>query len=202
MCLAIYVAPGRTVTESDLRNGFIGNNQGAGFCFARDGKITVYKGYFTFDKFLEAYNETRSKNLDYPFLIHFRTSTAGKINTENCHPFTGKYGAFVHNGVIAQLGNNEVSDTAEFAELIAEVPESRLGDLAKAFEQDVGGWNRIAWLSNGGKVYFSNMNDGHWKDGCWFSNKGYVSGTRDYGGRPVSSHPAWSRFEDYDENGD
>ena len=182
MCLAIAALAGKLVPEDHLRSGWRGNKDGAGFAFVSDGKVEISKGYSTVDALLVAYKKAFDENSDSPFLIHFRTATHGKTNAENTHPFTGKYGALIHNGIFYGLGNSTASDTAEFAEFIQDVPEEKIPKLLEAFEGVDNSWSKLAILGHSGTFYFMREKSGMWENGIWYSNYGYRSGNTDRGG--------------------
>ena len=61
-----------------------------------------------------------------PFIAHFRYATVGKINLNNCHPFSiDKDNLLFQNGTVPGLGNLLTTDTQELAELLADLPETR-----------------------------------------------------------------------------
>jgi hypothetical protein len=125
---------------------FDSNKDGAGFAFARDGKVYVNKGLMTFDAFKTAL-ELATRDMDTtetPMLFHFRIGTHGSKNApEHTHPFplSGDYKAMqsltfetdtaiAHNG-IATFGSligwqgyvrsGVISDASDSMELIAKV---------------------------------------------------------------------------------
>lgn len=188
MCLAIAAPAGKQVPRAHLLAGFSTNSDGAGMAFVRDGQVIIKKGYFNAEGFANAYEEEYKLSPTSPFLVHFRTSTAGRINAENCHPFRGKYGAFVHNGIVSGMGNADESDTAELANLIKDVPEEAISKLASRLGSYTG-WSKFAFLTNSGSLYFVKENDGIWDGGIWYSNACYRGTYRDRGGISMADHP-------------
>lgn len=183
MCLAIAATAGKLVPESHLRAGWSGNSHGAGFAhIGDDGKVQISKGYMKQDEFLQAYKAHFDLYSDSPFLIHFRTATHGKRDAANTHPFPGKYGAVIHNGIFHGLGGVDLSDTAEFADIIADVPEDKLPKLLAGFEKIDNTWSKLAFLGHSGQLYFVREKGGLWENGIWYSNAGFRSGRTDIGG--------------------
>lgn len=108
---------------------FLNNPHGAGYMFARDGWVTIHKGFMDLDDYLRAIREehfTVSDNVVY----HFRISTQAGVSPEMTHPFPlsnrparlrkldlrCRVGV-AHNGVIpltSDPSNERYSDTAIF----------------------------------------------------------------------------------------
>ena len=87
MCI-ICVSPKRVRQPNitAIRNMFNRNPHGAGYMFARDGKVTISKGYMDIDSFLEAIRAEHFTAKD-PVVYHFRISTQAGVNPEMTHPF-------------------------------------------------------------------------------------------------------------------
>lgn len=186
MCLAIAASVNTLIPSEHLRNGWLGNNDGAGISFISPStnKVVVIKGLMDMQSLLDTYHanfEVAGKTS--PFLVHLRTSTHGSVTAGNTHPFSGEYGSFIHNGIFDDIGDPNRSDTLVFSELIRELPEEVLPEFLEEFEKlDVQGWSRLAFLGNSGKLYFMRESDGIWDKGIWYSNLGYCTGRRDRGG--------------------
>ena len=130
MCI-ICVSPSgvKQPKVNTLRTMFYRNPHGAGYMFARDGKVTIHKGFMDFDDFLRAVRSEHFTAVD-SVAYHFRISTQAGINPEMTHPFplsnqpgrmrtldlTCRCG-IVHNGIIrltTDPENKRYSDTAIF----------------------------------------------------------------------------------------
>jgi predicted glutamine amidotransferase len=108
--------------EKNLWAGFDWNDEGAGFAYVDDEKneLVVKKGFFKFNKFMDAITPLEDKEL----LIHFRKASPGMaINKEMCHPFFYQsvrlpqfQFAMVHNGRLDWHSDFKTSDTANFAQ--------------------------------------------------------------------------------------
>lgn len=177
MCLAIY-KPSKVSIEWDaLEEGFRCNSHGAGFVTVHEGRLTISKGFFTFEAFRAAYLPHERKQA----AIHFRLATHGNQDEGNCHPFpvTDEI-AMIHNGVlpIDTSDDKSRSDTWHYVEYV-------LKPLA-AGSRDFYSHNSIKFLGeaaiSGSKFVFLradgdwgiwNQEEGHWADDIWYSNKSY-----------------------------
>lgn len=114
MCIAIYKPSGAQFPSKEtLRTCFTNNPDGAGFAYSDGRSMIIRKGYFDFDSFYGALKKAKKQSRTGDFLIHFRISTQGGINSDNCHPFPlstndddlrkrfvkSDY-AIIHNGII------------------------------------------------------------------------------------------------------
>lgn len=190
MCLAIAARAGKRIPENHIRQGWARNSHGAGIAYIDSaGEIAISKGHMTLKALLEAYDKAWEANQNSPFLLHLRYRTAGANNAENTHPFAGKYGAMIHNGHFGMLGDSyKKSDTAEFAEVLASVPEDKLREVLNKLRSHIGR-NKLAFLLPKSRelVIFPNA-EGHWNDGIWYSNDQYVERTHSVGTPPPTNH--------------
>ena len=177
MCLAIYKPKGVRIKKKYLRNGFDHNEDGAGFAVVRQGKVAVYKGYFTFDDFWSAYEEFGNETA----LIHFRWSTHGKINEDNTHPFEmcgGRF-ALIHNGIlnIDTSSDKTKSDTRHYVDLILTPLFERMPfdhpSVKFLVESAIGDNNKLVVLRGDGAHCIYNEHKGEWHKGAWYSNSAY-----------------------------
>jgi hypothetical protein len=179
MCLAIFKPKGVTIKKKYLRNGWDANEDGAGFAIARDGRIEIQKGFFTFKEFYSAFREVN--NARETAIVHFRFATHGVTNAINCHPFSvcGDKYAMIHNGVIdIECVDKALSDTAHFSELVLQPileagVEFDSGALRYLVEEAIGKMNKIVLLRGDGSHVIYNEKQGEWKNGSWYSNGGY-----------------------------
>jgi predicted glutamine amidotransferase len=177
MCLAIYKPNGVEIAQRYLRRGFTNNFDGAGFAVCIQNKIEIFKGYTTFDAFMEAYKPHATRAA----LIHFRIATHGETTTENCHPFSLHHDeyAMIHNGIINidTKFNKDMSDTWHFAELVLTPMLQKLPfnhpALKYLIETSIGTYNKIVMLRNDGAHVIYNEKQGAWHKGAWFSNDSY-----------------------------
>ena len=130
MCI-ICVSPAgvQQPTDTTLRTMFHRNPHGAGYMFARGGKVTIHKGFMNLGDFLRAVHNEHFSAED-SVVYHFRISTQAGVNPEMTHPFplsnqprrmreldmTCRCG-IAHNGIIrltTDPDNKLYSDTAIF----------------------------------------------------------------------------------------
>ncbi len=176
MCIAILKKKNKQISKKTLERCFDSNPDGAGFMFAENGKLNVFKGYMAFAEFWDVYNgiKTSDKNV----LIHFRIKTHGAISVENCHPFlvSNELG-FIHNGVIDIKTKGTESDTMSFNRMYLKM----IKDLHLAIKQN-GIQKLIQDRINNSKLIFLdrfsnytiiNENAGQWHKGSWFSNSSF-----------------------------
>ena len=87
MCI-ICVSPAgvRQPSFKTICTMFRNNPHGAGYMFARDGKVHISKGYMDIDSFLEAMRCEHFTKKD-AVVYHFRISTQAGVNPQMTHPF-------------------------------------------------------------------------------------------------------------------
>ena len=130
MCI-ICVSPEnvRQPDRNTIANMFCRNPHGAGYMFARDGKVHIRKGFMNLDGLLNALREEHFTAAD-PVVYHFRISTQAGVNPQMTHPFPLSNRpahmkaldvdcrcGVAHNGIIrltSDPANKEYSDTAVF----------------------------------------------------------------------------------------
>ena len=130
MCIICVSKSGvQQPTDNTIRAMFRRNPHGAGYMYARDGKVTIHKGFMNIEDFLSAVHTERFTPQD-SVVYHFRISTQAGVNAAMTHPFplsnqprmmraldlTCRCG-IAHNGVIrltSDPDNKRYSDTAIF----------------------------------------------------------------------------------------
>ena len=130
MCIICVSRSGvRQPGEATIRAMFLNNPHGAGYMFARDGWVTIHKGFMDLDDYLRAIREEHFTVSD-SVVYHFRISTQAGVSPEMTHPFPlsnqparlrkldlrCRVGV-AHNGVIpltSDPSNERYSDTAIF----------------------------------------------------------------------------------------
>lgn len=130
MCIICVSKSGvRQPDVKTLRAMFYRNPHGAGYMYARGGKVTVHKGFMDFESFRKAVRDEHFTAFD-SVVYHFRISTQAGVNPEMTHPFplsnqlprmrtldlTCRCG-IAHNGIIrltTDPTNTRYSDTAVF----------------------------------------------------------------------------------------
>lgn len=130
MCIICVSKSGiQQPTDATIRTMFHRNPHGAGYMYARDGKVTIHKGFMNIDDFLAAVHAEHFTAED-SVVYHFRISTQAGVNPAMTHPFplsnqprmmraldlTCRCG-IAHNGIIrltSDPDNKVYSDTAIF----------------------------------------------------------------------------------------
>ena len=156
MCIICVSKPGvRQPDENTIRTMFYRNPHGAGYMFARDGRVEIRKGFMRLDEYLRAIREERFTAAD-SVVYHFRISTQAGVNPEMTHPFplsnqparlrrldqSCRIGV-AHNSVIrltSDPDNERYSDTAIFiADYLSQILRTR-ADLRDRLDgaRDVG----------------------------------------------------------------
>lgn len=191
MCVICASPKGvRQPTRSEIKAMFLRNPDGAGYMVARDGKVTIHKGFMNLDEFLNALKAEHFTAKD-SVVYHFRISTQAGINPGMTHPFplsnrlermekldtTCRIGV-AHNGVIrltADPDNRRYSDTALFITQYLRVLIQRREDLRDRRVLDTV-WNlaqsKFAIMDGGG--YVATVGEFLNQDGLLFSNASYM----------------------------
>lgn len=208
MCLAIYKPSGVVLDWDALLEGFRSNGHGAGFAVRVGDSLRIYKGFFTFDAFREAFDPFK----DHQAAVHFRLATHGEKDTFNCHPFeiTPEL-ALIHNGILNIRCDLDAkkSDTWHYVEQILKPMAERdrdfysRDDVRFMGESAIGG-NKFVFLRGDGDYCIWNDDQGHWHEDAWWSNHSYQKSSFGFGYRSSStpvraSEPLWFREEDEDE---
>lgn len=177
MCLAIYKPSGARVSKKRLSTAFRRNPHGAGFAYAKNGKVTIKKGFFSFEAFWKSY---RRMSKDRAMLIHFRWATHGAHTKDNCHPFRlTPTTAMIHNGTIHGVKvANEGSDTSNFCDrmlrpLMKTHPKFIYTNHGRKILGLAIGDSKIVIMDADGSAVICNENKGHWDNDCWYSNESY-----------------------------
>ena len=130
MCVICASPKGtRQPSISEIRKMFHRNPDGAGYMYAKDGKVYIHKGFMNLDDFLDAIKGERFTAQD-SVVYHFRISTQAGVNPEMTHPFPLSNQrenmkaldvicgcGVAHNGIIRLTSDpweTEYSDTAIF----------------------------------------------------------------------------------------
>lgn len=191
MCLIIAQRPGTDRLPMDyFDNAWSSNHDGAGLMFIENGQLMLQKGIFKLKELKTAYKEVYARvGQTSHICIHFRYSTHGLKNKDNCHPHNicGGEALLMHNGILSDFdppyGSKE-SDTAYFCRTVLAFRNAKqmVNPIFVAWlETLIGKANKFVILNKFGELAIANEDIGHWKDGCWFSNYGYL-GTERYCG--------------------
>ena len=116
---------------------------------------------------------------DRELAIHFRWTTHGHTDMENCHPYNvvNGYVAMMHNGVLhtGNAADKSKSDTWHFIKDYLTGPVSEHPPLVHnagflTMLADFIGDNRFVFMDGDGRMSHVNYDQGVEHDGMWFSN--------------------------------
>ena len=191
MCI-ICVSPARTrqPSISQIKMMFLNNPHGAGYMYARDGRVHIHKGFMDIDSFLSAVKAEHFTAKD-SVVYHFRISTQAGVNPEMTHPFPLSNRlpnmkaldvecpcGVAHNGIIRLTSDppqHEYSDTALFithymARMVHGLDDLKDAQLLNRIERLAG--SKLAIMDGYG--YIATI--GHFinERGLLFSNSSYM----------------------------
>ena len=198
MCILMLQDKKQKVTEQEFRNSWISNNDGVGYAFLKDEQIQIKK-FMKLNPFLNEIKKDVSKfgNVS-PFLIHFRYTTHGLTNLDNCHPFrVNDDSVFGHNGCISSVDDDdEKSDTRMFNEqVLKELPSKWMWNpsICKLVADSIGN-SKLAFLNSDGTFKIINESFGKWDKHrkIWFSNNSHI--------RTIYKPVSVNSFNDYFKN--
>ena len=220
MCIAIVKPSGSKVPDRDiLKICFKNNPDGAGFAYCRKGKNYLFKGFFTFKSFWDAFSSANIKKNEAA-LIHFRVATHGNIDKHTCHPFiiTNNYedmretsivtengDIMIHNGILNfDFNNDDISDSMYLAKYLSKFDLSNpinsfMFELA-LLNNNKNKFNRVGILHTNNKTEIFGFKE-PWElyEGCYFSNKSYTLGfSRTYSYSYSYSYSAQNVVTDFD----
>jgi len=106
-----------------------------------------------FDKF-----QAVAKTLkEHDAVLHLRKTSKGETTIAYTHPFEVPTGVMFHNGTIFGLGDNEVSDTAELADILMECEYDSIGDIRPLLETIIGNkYNKLVFQEYDGTIIIVN----------------------------------------------
>jgi hypothetical protein len=204
MCIAILNTPNVTFPKDLISNCWDNNGDGAGLIYTNAGTLYTFKELHSVDKFYTHYADVRKRFPKSKIVLHFRISTSGGVNVDNCHPFNvHKDLAFVHNGIISDLNgiDPKKSDTNLFNErILQKLPVSFEHNEAiiKLVEEYIGS-SKLIFLNAKNEAVIVNEDLGQEDSkypNCWFSNSTYKpSAYYDRGGVKV-----WKGTDSEDED--
>ena len=168
---------------------FLRNPDGAGYMVARDGKVTIHKGFMDLDEFLNALKAEHFTAKD-SVVYHFRISTQAGVNPEMTHPFPLSNHlpymkaldvecrcGVAHNGIIrltSDPSQREYSDTALFithymARMVHGLDDLKDAQLLNRIERLAG--SKLAIMDGSG--YIATVGNFINERGLLFSNDSY-----------------------------
>jgi hypothetical protein len=165
-------------TKGLLDDIYTSNPDGIGIMYSTTKGLKVIK---TLPKSLAEANAfiNRLPDDDRELAIHFRWTTHGNTDMDNCHPYdviTG-YVAMMHNGILhtGNKADTTKSDTWHFikdylSEAVHECPSLVHNQGFLTMVADFIGDNRFVFMDGEGRMSHVNYDQGVEHDGMWFSN--------------------------------
>lgn len=182
MCIIMAAKANTEIPEKHIQNGFDRNPDGAGYMFARQGKVVVRRGYMDVLGLLRAYQKDVRATPNSPFVLHCRIGTSGKVDVDNCHPFLleSHNMGIAHNGIMQEfeVPHSTHSDTWHFVyDALAKLPKSALRSagmdlLLESLAKSTS--SKFAVLS-GNRLRLYNESAGAWDNNVWYSNSTYTA---------------------------
>jgi len=225
MCIIIAKDKiGRLPTETELRNSFEWNGDGAGFMYVDNGKVVIDKGYMNIDSFIKHYKSLLIKYNDFNnkcLVIHCRIGTSGKNDKGNTHPYPitdntralksrhlfNENIGIAHNGIIHGYGTaTGLNDTQEYISKYLYPLYHHYRDFYKnkdmLYQMEQATNSKFAILDKTDTIYY--VGDFIEDKGLWFSNntyKGYSRYSYGYGDYGYSSGYKYD-YSDYEDDYD
>lgn len=212
MCVvAVSRFGSRLPTKAELQAMWDHNPDGAGFMFARSGKVYIRKGFMTFASFWAAVRSEKLTRSD-AVVYHFRISTQAGRSPAMTHPFplTNIYArledlstecniGIAHNGIIKMTtnGDKHFSDTAlfvaDYLPSLIRTADDLTNERIQTIIETLGGWSKFAFMRGDGNIVTIGTfyDDG---GGLLLSNKNHKPLPVEY--RSVSRFPSWNFYND------
>ena len=193
MCILATASAGAIFPRETLERMFKVNPDGAGWAYAKDGKIYYAKGYSKVNKFVKAIEKLPA---DVERMVHCRIATHGGVCPALTHPFpvcksyermealTGvmSHGYILaHNGILTNFRpEKNHSDTEELARCLASVGGDIMREELRGMINALVDGSRVAILNTDGKI---NRYGTGWveENGIWYSNGTYKPYAYTYG---------------------
>jgi predicted glutamine amidotransferase len=220
MCIIIAkMKHKRLPTESELKNSFTNNDDGAGLMYVDNGEVCIEKGFMTYNAFKKRYDELCKEYNNFEgksLVLHFRIGTSSGNTPKNTHPYPISYKesdlhktqlttnlGVVHNGIIHDYNpkgkNPTTNDTQQFIMRYLYPLYDNFKDFykCKAIMNGIADItnSKLTFLDTDDKLYF--VGDFIEKDGLLFSNDTYMDYTRYYSNCMTSGYNAYN-WEDID----
>ena len=108
---------------------------------------------------------------EHDAVLHLRKTSKGETTIAYTHPFETPTGVMFHNGTIYGLGDKEISDTAELADILMDCEYDSVEDIRPLLETIIGNKiNKLVFQQYDGTITIINEDLGMWEDGIWYSN--------------------------------
>lgn len=179
MCIIIVNKSG-TLKRDILTESALNNPDGSGLMYSDGMKLHIFKSMQP-EETINKYYELRGRGNTLPIVLHFRITTDGLSNIDNCHPYTISTNVgLAHNGIITEYSGwmGAKSDTALFIEHILRAFSDKVlisEEMNNLLSMAVRKWNKFAIMNNHGVISIVNSEFGIWDKQRlnWFSNDTY-----------------------------
>lgn len=176
MCVITLLQPQQSLDKKTFNKMWVSNPHGGGIMYAKDGQMIIAKSQEK-EEFWELLKlaEQDSKN---PIGVHFRISTSGGVNLENCHPFmVTPEVALMHNGILPVTvpKNSKVNDTQIFIRKYLGGMDFDLKNKALLLYlgRSIGDYNKFLLMDALGNTEILNPHK-------WDLDEGYIVSNTDY----------------------
>lgn len=195
MCIIVSKEKGIKMPSKEiLERCFEANPDGAGFMYEKNGLVQIRKGFMSFEEFyfnIQKLERICGDLTNVPLVMHFRISTAGKVDKGNCHPYpildndkalrSLNYSAslgMAHNGII--LGYNDPKKVLNDTQMFIKNVVSTFYDYDKDFLnkekvvdilEDIAG-SKLCFLNEKGEITY--VGDFIEDEGVKYSNSTYL----------------------------
>lgn len=201
MCIAILKPANVAIGDDVLTRCFQRNSDGGGYMYTDSGRVVIRKGFFTIERFMEAYHkDVEEHGHRSPFGIHFRIATSGKVDKSNGHPHRIAHDCgLIHNGILPLKVDKDSteSDTAIFVRAVVRnlPPDWRDYEAVPwLIDYFCGYHNKMVFLWGDGRHLIINEKKGEWHEGVWYSHGGF----REYAMTKYDSRLGLNGYDDED----
>lgn len=168
MCLIITSQTGSLPVMGDVLSGWADNPHSWGLMTVHNRSVVVSKGFTT-----ASLIDSIERLSGYPWALHFRYATHGKIDTVNAHPFKLRKNLhMMHNGIIKidRSSDSSKSDTWHYAQHLKHggISASCM-DLAR-ISSEIGANNKMVFMDSHGSISIVNEGSGIWQGDQWYSS--------------------------------
>ena len=183
MCLLTFMPPNVDISYEHAREAARSNPHGFGFAI-HTGRTIIKDHDMDFNNLWTRWEKLREIERGAA-IFHFRITTHGLTDVNNCHPFNvgdDPSSVLAHNGILPIL--MPVHETRSDTKIFAEYVLPNMGGVAALDNKET--FESVEEWASGSKLvilsvsplaqydwYILNESLGHWFNGVWFSNNSY-----------------------------